>query len=58
MYTVQPSGEEEEDVATSPRKKKPAGGRASDGDEVETIQAPVFRIWYYAFSSTLRNRTG
>ena len=38
---VQPSGEEEEDVATSPRKRKPAagGGRASDGDEVETIQA-------------------
>ncbi len=49
---VQPSGEEEEDVATSPRKKKPAagGGRASDGDEVETIQAQSFG--YYAFSST------
>ncbi len=47
---MQPSGEEEEDVATSPRKKKPAGGRASDGDEVETIQARSFG--YYAFSST------
>ena len=63
---VQPSVEEEEDVATSPRKKKPAGGRASDGDEVETIQAHS-SFGYDAFSSTsgsapvmgrLRVRTG
>ena len=33
---MQPSGEEEEEVMLSPRKKR--SGRASDGDDVETIK--------------------